>query len=110
MNKNVRALLIVLVILGGLAWFGIQQFQANEAMTASTKGEVVKSVFNRDIDSSSLDETRIDYLYAVNGQSHRGQDSITGDKLAEYPAGKQIGVCFNPEEPSSSRIDRGGTC
>ena len=111
MNKNVRAALIVGVILALLAGYFVYISEERAAMTAAATGTVAKSEFVPDAESSSLDETRIDYRFEVNGAAMKGTDSISGaDRTAEYPAGKAIDVCYNPEDPSSSRLNRGGPC
>lgn len=111
MNKNVRAALIVGAILALLAAYFVYVSNERAAMTASATGTVTESEFVRDPESSSLDETRISYAFEANGGAHKGSDSISGaDRTADYPPGRAIDVCYNPEDPSSSRIDRGGGC
>ena len=111
MNKNVKAALIVGVILAALAAYFFYIMGERAEMTASANGVVVSSKFVQDTESSSLDETRIRYRFEVNGQSLEGDDSISGaDRSAEYPPGRGIAVCYNPEEPTSSRLNRGGSC
>lgn len=111
MNKNVKAALIVAAILGALAWYGVHVMNQRAAMTAAAMGTVTKSEFFRDSESSSNDETRVTYSFEANGKAIAGSDSISGaDRTADYPAGRGIEVCYNPEEPESSRLNRGGPC
>ena len=111
MNKNIMAAGIVAVILGALVWYGVFLMNERAEMTASATGTVLKSEFVRDTESSSLDETRVDYSFDAGGKPVQGTDSISGDdRTAEYPAGRTIEVCYNPKEPESSRINRGGAC
>ena len=111
MNKNLKAGLIVGGVLALLAGYGVYVFKEHAAMTAPAQGVVIESEFVRDAEDSSLDETRISYAYQANGGAFRGSDAISGDdRTAEYPAGKTIEICYNPEEPASSRVNRGGPC
>lgn len=106
-----KAALIVAAILGALVWYGVYVMKEHAAMTAAATGTVLKSEFVRDTESSSLDETRIDYSYEVDGKALQGSDSISGaDRTSEYPAGRTIELCYNPQEPESSRVNRGGPC
>ena len=111
MNKNLKAALIVGVILALLAAYFVYIMKEKAAMTAAATGTVTKSEFVPDPESSSLDETRISYGFEANGAAHQGSDAISGaDRTADYPPGKSIEICYNPEEPASSRINRGGPC
>ena len=111
MSKNLRAALIVGAILALLAGYFVYISNQRAAMTASATGAVTKAEFVRDPESSSLDETRIAYAFEANGGVHQGSDSISGaDRSADYPPGKAIDICYNPEDPTSSRLNRGGPC
>ena len=111
MNKNYMAAGIVVLILGALVWYGIFLVNERAEMTASATGTVLEAEFVRDTESSSLDETRVDYRFDAGGKEVQGSDSISGDdRTGEYPAGRTIDICYNPKEPESSRINRGGPC
>lgn len=111
MNKNLRAALIVGAILAALTAYFIYIVGERAEMTAAANGVVLTSKFVKDTESSSLDETRIRYRFEVNGQAFEGDGSISGaDRSAEYPAGRGVAICYNPKEPTSSRLNQGGTC
>ena len=111
MNKNLRAALSVGAILAALAAYFFYIMGERAEMTASANGVVVSSKFVADTESSSLDETRIRYRFEANGQAFEADDSISGaDRSGEYPAGRGVAICYNPKEPSSSRLNRGGSC
>ena len=111
MNKNLKAALIIGVILALLAAYGVYVFNERAEMTAAAPGVVTEADFVRDTESSSLDETRISYRFEANGTAYQGSDSISGaDRTADYPPGKAIEICYNPEDPESSRLNRGGPC
>ena len=111
MNKNLKAALIVAVILGALGWYAVHLMNERAAMTAAATGTVLKAEFVRDGESSSLDETRIAYSFGAGGRQLQGSSAISGaDRTADYPAGRTIQVCYDPEEPESSRLNQGGPC
>ena len=111
MNKNLKAALIVAAVLALLVAYGVYVMKERAAMTASATGTVLKSEFVPDSESSSSDETRIAYSFDADGKAVAGSDSISGaDRTDEYPAGRTIEICYNPEDPQSSRVNRGGPC
>ncbi len=111
MNKNLRAVLIVGALLALLAGYGVYLMNQRVAMTAPATGTVLESKFVRDVESRSLDETSIDYRFEAAGKIVEGTDSISGsDRTSEYPAGRTVELCYDPKDPSSSRLNRGGPC
>jgi len=112
MNKNVKAALVVAVVLAVLGDFVWHAVNERGKMTATAKATVLKSEFVRDLESSSLDETRIAYQFEAAGKAVQGQNSIPGstDQTADYPAGRTIEICYNPEDPVSSRLKSGDSC
>ncbi|MFN3388105.1 MAG: DUF3592 domain-containing protein [Allosphingosinicella sp.] len=111
MNKNVKAALIVGAILALLAGYFVYISNERAKMTAAATGAVTKSEFVPDSESSSLDETRIEYRFEAGGTAFAGQDAIPGaDRSADYPVGRTVEVCYNPDDPTSSRLNRGGPC
>lgn len=111
MNKNLRAALIVGGVLAALAAYFFYIMGERAEMTAAANGVVLSSKFVEDTESSSLDETRIVYRFEANGQAFEGTDTVSGaDRTGEHPAGRGIAVCYNPKEPTSSRVNRSGAC
>lgn len=111
MNKNLKAGLIVGAILALLGAYLVYVLNENAKMTAAATGTVTEAEFVRDPESSSLDETRISYAFEANGGAHTGSDALSGaDRSGDYPPGTAIPICYDPEDPSSSRIDRGSGC
>lgn len=111
MKKYWKAILIVLLLLAGLAWLLIDSMQERAAMTASATATVTRVEFDPDEESSSLDETDIDYVFVANGQQVTASTSLPGDRLKDYPVGRDIAICYQPDAPATSRIDTdGGAC
>ena len=111
MRKYWKAVVIVALVLAGLAWLVVDSMQERAAMTAAATAKVTKVAFDEDEESSSLDETDIDYVFEANGQQVTASTSLPGDLVKDYPVGRDIAICYQPEEPSTSRINSdGGPC
>ena len=111
MKKYWKAVVIVLLVLAGLAWFVVDAVQERAAMTASATATVVRVEFDPDEESSSLDETDIDYEFDSNGRRIRASASLPGDRVKDYAVGRTVAICYQPDEPATSRIKTdGGGC
>jgi hypothetical protein len=110
-KKYWKAIVIVLLVLAGLAWFVVDSMQERAAMTASATATVTTVAFDPDEESSSLDETDIDYVFDVDGRKVGASTSLPGNHVKDYPVGRTVAVCYQPGEPTTSRIDTdGGAC
>ena len=111
MQKYWKAVVIVLVVLAGLAWLVVNSMRERAAMTASATATVVRVEFDQDEESSSLDETDIDYVVEAGERQVRASDSLPGDRVRDFPVGRRVAICYQPEQPDASRINTdGGTC
>lgn len=111
MKKYWKAIVIVLLVLAGLAWFVTDSIQERSAMTAAATATVTRVEFDPDEESSSLDETDIDYVFVAKGQQVTASTSLPGDRVKDYPVGRDVAICYQPEEPATSRINTdGGAC
>lgn len=111
MKKYWKAVVIVLLVLAGLAWLVIDSINERAAMTASATATIEKVAFDKDEESSSLDETDIDYVFVANGQQVTASSSLPGDRVKDYPVGRDVAICYDPKEPATSRINTdGGPC
>lgn len=109
MKKHWQAIAVVVGVLALLAWFALDVFQDRAAMTAAASGTVTKAVFDPDEESSSLDETDIEYSFAAGAATVQATSSLPGDRVADYPAGRTVAICYDPKEPASSRINTDGS-
>ena len=111
MKKYWKAILVVGVVLAGLAWLIVDAMRDRAAMTASATGTVTRVEFDPDDESSSLDETDIDYVFVADGRQVPASTSLPGDRAKDYPVGRRVAICYDPKEPATSRIDTdGGVC
>lgn len=111
MQKYWKAILVVLAVLAGLAWLIVDSSRERAAMTAAASATVTKVAFDEDEESSSLDETDIDYVFDANGQRVSASASLPGDRVKDYPVGRRIAICYQPKAPATSRINTdGGRC
>ena len=111
MKKYWKAIVIVILVLAGLAWLVVDSINERAAMTASATATIEKVTFDKDEESSSLDETDIDYVFVANGQQVTASSSLPGDRVKDYPVGRDVAICYDPKEPATSRINTdGGPC
>jgi hypothetical protein len=108
-KKYWKAILIVALVLAGLAWLIVNSLQERAAMTAAATATVTRVEFDKDDESSSLDETDIDYVFEAGGQRISASSSLPGDLVKDYPVGKPIAVCYQPKAPETSRINTDGS-
>lgn len=110
-KKYWKAVVIVILVLAGLAWLLVDSINERAAMTASATATIEKVAFDKDEESSSLDETDIDYVFVANGQQVTASSSLPGDRVKDYPVGRDVAICYDPKEPATSRINTdGGPC
>ena len=111
MKKYWKAILVVLLVLAGLGWFVLDSIRQRAAMTAAATATVTRVAFDPDEESSSLDETDIDYAFEADGRQVAASTSLPGDKVKDYAVGRRIAICYQPGDPASSRINTdGGRC
>lgn len=79
-------------------------------MTASGSATVTRVVFDPDDESRSLDETDIDYVFEADGRKVAASASLPGDRVKDYPIGRTVAICYQPDAPATSRINTGGAC
>lgn len=106
-----KAIVIVALVLAGLAWLVVDSIGERAAMTAAGSAKVTRVEFDPDEESSSLDETDIDYVFTASGAQVTASTSLPGDRVKDFPVGRDIAVCYQPDAPATSRINTdGGPC
>lgn len=111
MKKYWKSILVVVLVLAGLAWLVLDSMEERAAMTAAATATVARAELDKDDDSSSLDETDIDYVFVADGRQVRASSSLPGDRVSEYPVGRAVAICYQPKSPATSRINTdGGPC
>ncbi|HEU0134734.1 MAG TPA: DUF3592 domain-containing protein [Allosphingosinicella sp.] len=108
MKKYWKSILVVVLVLAGLGWFVLDAMKERAAMTASATATVNKVELDRDEESSSLDETDIEIVFVANGQQVVTNVSLPGDRVKDYPVGRDVAICHDPKTPSSARINTDG--
>ena len=108
MKKYWKAIVIVALVLAGLAWLVVDSMQERAAMTAAATAKVTKVAFDPDEESSSLDETDIDFVFEADGRQVAASVSLPGDRVKDFPVGREIAICHQPGEPATSRINTDG--
>ena len=108
MKKYWKAVVVVLLVLAGLGWLVVDAMNERAAMTAAATATVTRVAFDPDEESSSLDETDIDYAFEAGGRPVAASTSLPGDRVKDFPVGRKVAICYQPGEPATSRIDTDG--
>ena len=113
------AIVFVLFLLNAIflgVIFFMRRKMAVVSQWPSTMGNVVASrVEQRSSSDGSTDYPVIQYSYQVGGQSHQGTKRAPGPEVGgtgarkvvgRYPAGAQVMVFYNPQNPSDAVLER----
>jgi hypothetical protein len=123
MNMNVLLtigiIVVVLFILNAIFLtiiFFMRRRMAVVSQWPSTMGNVVMSTIDRrSSDDGYTDYPVVQYGYQVNGQSYQGTKLAPGPEVggtgarkvvAKYPAGAQVMVFYNPQNPGDAVLER----
>src|SRR5688500_2093887 len=109
-------LLILNAIFLGIIFF-MRRKMAAVSQWPSTMGTVLMSTLERrySSDSGSTDYPVVQYSYQVSGQTYQSTKLAPGPEVggtgagkvvARYPAGAQVMVFYNPENPSDAVLER----
>ena len=101
-TKIVIALLVVTAIfIAGVLYYGsrIRAAQTAEAMATVVRAE-------REVKKGD-DDTILILSYPTSSGEAQGRARIDGVRMAEYPAGRQLRVCYDPSSSSSVRVADG---
>ena len=101
-TKIVMALLVLaVVVIGSMVYFASL---TRKAQTAEGVATVVRA--EREAKKGD-DDTILTLSYRAGSQVVEGRARVDGVHVAEYPAGRELGVCFDPANPSSVRVKQG---
>jgi hypothetical protein len=109
LKKHWKAILVLVLVFGGLGWFFVGLQQERASMTAAAPAIVTGAEFKPDPESSSLDQTQIDYVVDAAGTPVQASSTLPGDRTGDYPIGQNIAVCYKPDEPTVSRVNTDGS-
>ena len=108
MKTWVKVALVLAAVGAGIAALLIHETGRVAAMTAAAQARIVEVRFVEDPESSSLDETRIEYDFQAAGAGHRSSDALPGDRTADFRPGQEIAICYDPAVPRQTDIRTGG--
>lgn len=102
-TKIVLALLAVIVVfVGGLGYWASAR---RAKQTAAALATVVSAERER---KKGDDDTIVNLTFpAAGGGVAQGKARVSGVHLEDYPAGRQIRICYDPADPRSLRVDDG---
>ena len=110
-------LFILNVVFLGVIFF-MRRKMAAVSQWPSTMGTVIASYLERrrsSSDSGSTNYPVVQYSYQVSGQAYQGAKiapgpevggSGAGKVVARYPAGAQVMVFYNPQDPADAVLER----
>ena len=104
MKKWLIVVLILAALAGLLAWIWISEGKRDARMTAKGSAILSSVTLDRDDESRSLDETDFEYRFDASGKQVQGSDSLPGDRVADFKAGQNVTICYNPADPAESEI------
>ena len=91
-KKYWKSIVVVALVLAGLAWLVVDSMRERAAMTSAAAGTVTRVEFDPDDESSSLDETDIDYVFVADGRQVSASTSLPGDRVKDFPVGREIAI------------------
>jgi len=108
-------LLILNAVFLGVIYF-MRRKMAVVSQWPSTMGTVLMSTIeSRSSDDGYTDYPVVQYSYNINGQMYQGMKLAPGPEMggsgarkvvARYPAGAQVMVFYNPQNPSDAVLER----
>ena len=101
-TKIVIGLLVVLAVaLGAIGYWAMQRKASQTA--AATATVVGTEVSGR----SGKRSTVVTFSFQTAAGPAQGRDRVRGDHASDYPAGRQLRVCYDPANPNSLRMANG---
>ena len=102
MSRNTK-IVVILLLVGALAVGAIlfMAMRRSSAQTVQALARVVKA--EREVKKGD-DDTIVTLVYSNRSEGVQGRARVDGVHVDDYPAGRQVAVCFDPENPSSVRI------
>ena len=105
MTRNTK-IVIALLLVGAIAIGAIFYFAAarNAAQTAEAMAVVVAA--ERE-EKKGDDDTIVILSYRTESGETQGRARVDGVRMDEYPAGRQVPVCYDPSNATSVRVADG---
>ena len=112
MKTWMKLVLIFGLLAAALAWILIDAGKRDARMTARAQAVLTEVQLYRDAESSSLDETRLRYRFAVGGRNVEAEDALPGDRTDELAPTERVTICYNPADPAETdvQLDPNAAC
>ncbi|HEX8640564.1 MAG TPA: DUF3592 domain-containing protein [Allosphingosinicella sp.] len=102
MSRNTKIVIGLLVVLAlFLGWLAYTAMAQKAAQTAEATATVVDAERER---KRGDDDTIVTLSYEAGGAPAQARARIDGVRMGEYPAGKQVRICYDPSDRSSVRV------
>ncbi|MXO71319.1 DUF3592 domain-containing protein [Alteraurantiacibacter buctensis] len=111
MNKWVWAVL-ALVVVAGIGILIKQDMDYEAALTGQTTATITRTELITGAGDDDSESTHVYYSFAANGQQWEEFSILDDNQTAQFTAGQQYPLCYNPEDPSQTRLalQLGGQC
>jgi hypothetical protein len=87
-----------------LTYFIVSEQRRSARLTSQATGTITKVTLDKDEESSSLDQTLLEYEFVVGGNRIASSDSLPGDKTADFRTGQAVTLCYDPAEPTETNV------
>ena len=105
MRRNTKIVMALLLV--GAIFLAVIFYYASvrsAAQTAEGMATVIRA--QREVKKGD-DDTILILSYPTSSGQAQGRARIDGVRMGEYPAGRQLRVCYDPANSSSVRVDDG---
>jgi uncharacterized protein DUF3592 len=102
MSRNTKVVIGLLVVLAlFLGWIAYMSMARTAAQTAEARATVVAAERER---KKGDDDTILILSYRAGGAATQARARIDGVRMDEFPAGRQVRICYDPADPSSVSV------
>lgn len=102
MSRNTKIVIALLVVLAlFLGWLAYMSMVRSAAQTAEAAATVVNAERER---KRGDDDTILTLSYDAAGAAVQARARIEGVRMDEFPAGRQVRICYDPADTSSVTV------
>lgn len=108
MSKNTKIVLAILMlgaVVVGLIGYWASVRRAKQTMSAMAT--VIGAQREAKSGKRGKDKTIVTLSYRAGAIPAQGRDRVSGFHLEDYPVGRSVRICYDPDDPKSIRMDDG---
>ncbi len=105
MSKNTKIVIALLAVFAvALGVLAVMAGNRSAGQSAAATATVVEALRER---NRGDDDTVVVLSYPAGGATAQGRARVSGVHVEDYPAGRQLPVCYDPKDTASVRIADG---